>query len=207
MVSLIISWGMCLSRYFLTQLYAQYLFCVLIWMGSHFECIYFIQQISWWFYHISVKYNVIFPLLLFSRPVVSKSLWPHGLQHSRLLCPSPSPEVCPSSCILHWWCHPVIPSSDVLFSFCLHPFPASDTFPVSQLFSSDYQNTGVSASASVLQTSIQGWFPLRLTGLISLLSKSLLGVFSSTTVRRHQFLAVLSLQSSSHNHMWPLRRP
>ena len=177
-------------------------------MGSHFECIYFIQQISWWFYHISVKYNVIFPLLLlFSRPVVSKSLWPHGLKHSRLLCPSPSPEVCPNSCLLHWWCHPVIPSSDALFSFCPHPFPASDTFQVSQLFSSDYQNTGVSASASVLQTSIQGWFPLRLTGLISLLSKSLLGVFSSTTVRRHQFLAVLSLQSSSPNHIWPLGRP
>ena len=93
-------------------------------------------------------------------------------------CPSPSPRVCPSSCPLHWWCHPAITFSDTLFSFCLQPFPASGTFPASQLFASDDQNTGTSASASVLLTSIQGWFPLRSTGLISLLSKGLSGVFS-----------------------------
>ena len=127
---------------------------------------------------------------------------------TRPLCPSPPPEVCPSSCPLHWWCHPAISSSDALFSFFPQSFPASGTFPMSQLFASDDQNTGVSASASVLPVNTQGWFPLRMTGLISLLSKRLSGVFSSTTVRGCKFFsAPPSLQSSSHNHMWPLGRP
>ena len=94
----------------------------------------------------------------------------HGLQHARPPCPSPSSEVCPSSCPLHQWCHPAVSSSDVLFSFDPQSFPASGTFPVSWLFTSGDQNTGASASASVLPMSIQGLFPLRLTGLISLLS-------------------------------------
>ena len=106
--------------------------------------------------------------LLFSCTTVSDSLWPHGLQHTRPPRPSPSPEVYPSSCPLHWWCHPAISSSDALFSFCPQSFPASGTFPVSHLFISDNQNTGASASASILSMSTQGWFPLRLTGLISL---------------------------------------
>ena len=144
-------------------------------------------------------------LLLFSHPVLSDSLRPHGLQHVRPPCPSSSPDVYPGSCPLHHWCHPAISSSDTLFSFCPLSFPASGTFPMSQLFTSDDQNTG--ASALVLPTSIQGWFPLRMTGLI-LLSKGLSGVFSSTTVWRHQFFGVLpSLQSSSHNCIWPLRKP
>ena len=116
-------------------------------------------------------------LLLFSPPVVSDSLWPHRLQHIRLPCPSPSPRICPSSCSLHWWCHPAISSSDALFC-CLQSFPASGTFPVSHLFALDDQNTGASASASVLPVNIQGWSSLRLTCLIFLLSKRLLGVFS-----------------------------
>ena len=99
---------------------------------------------------------------------------------------SPSLRVFPSSC-LHWWCHPAISSSDALFSFCPWPFPASGTFPMSHLCTSDDQNTGVSASASVHPVNIQGWSPLRLTGLISLLSKGLSRVFSSITVQRHQF--------------------
>ena len=107
---------------------------------------------------------------------MSDSLWPQGLQPSRSPCPSPSPRVCPSSCPFHWWCHPAIASSDTLFYFCLQSFPASGTFPVSQLFTSDDQATG--ASPWVLPTKIQGWFPLRSTGLISLLSKGLSGVFS-----------------------------
>ena len=145
-------------------------------------------------------------LLLFSSPVMSNSLWPHGLQHTRPPCPSPSPEVCPSSCPLHWWCHPAISFSDALFSFCPQSFPASGSFPMSQLFALDDQNTG--ASVSVLPKSIQGWFPLRLTGLISLLSKGLSGVFSNTTVPRYQFFGVLhSLHSNSHNCIWPLGRP
>ena len=144
-------------------------------------------------------------MLLFSHPVLFNSLRPHGLQHVRPPCPSSSPDVCPSSCPLHQWCHPAISSSNTLFSFCPLSFPASGTFPISQLFTSDDQNTG--ASALVLPKSIQGWFPLRMTGLI-LLSKGLSGVFSSTTVWRHQFFGVLpSVQSSSHNCIWPLRKP
>ena len=130
---------------------------------------------------------------MFSCPVVSDSLWPHGLQHARPLSPSPSPEVCPSSCSVHWWYYPPISSSDVLFS--IKSFPALGTFPVSQLFTSDDENTGVSTSASVLPRSIQGWFSWRLTGLISFLSKGLSGVFSSTTVQRCQFFGALTIQT------------
>ena len=111
--------------------------------------------------------------MLFSCPIVSDSLQPHGLQHARPPCPSPSSGVCPSSCSLHQWCHPVISFSDALFSFCPRSFPASGTFPMRCLFTSDDQNTEASASASVLPVIIQGWSPLRLTGLISLLSKGL----------------------------------
>ena len=147
-------------------------------------------------------------LLLFSHPVVYNSLQPHGLQHARPPCPSPSSDVCPSSCPLHWWCQPAISSSDALFSFCSQSFPASVTFPTSRQFASDGQNTGASASASVLPTSIQGWFPLRLTGLISLLSKGPAGVFSSTTFQRPQFFGILPfLGFRSHNHTSPLGRP
>ena len=130
------------------------------------------------------------------------------MQHARSPCPSPSPEVCPSSCPLHRWCHTAISSSDALLTFCPQSFPASGTFPMSQLLASDDQNTGTSASASVLPTSIQGWYPLRLTGLISLQSRGLSRVFSRTTVRRHQFSgAPPSLWSNSNSHMWPLGRP
>ena len=128
------------------------------------------------------------------------SLWPHGLQHTRPRCASLSPEVNPSLCPSHRWCHPAISSSDALF-FCTQSFQTSETFPMRHLLASHDQNTEVSTSASVLPTSIQGWFPLRLTGLISLQSKGLSGVFSNTTVQRHQFFSTLPfLQSSSHNH-------
>ena len=100
------------------------------------------------------------------------------------------------------------PSPDVLFSFCLQSFPASETFLMSQLFASDDQNTGASASATVLSMIIQGWFPLGLTGLTSSLSKGLSGVFSTTKIQRHQFFGALPfLKSSSHNHTWPLEIP
>ena len=147
-------------------------------------------------------------LLLFNRLVVSDSLWPHRLHHRLRPCPLPSPEICPSSCPLHQWCHPAISSSNALFSFCPQSFPASGNFPMSQPFASDDQNTGVSASASVLPMSIQGWCPIKLTGLISLLSKGLSEVFSSTIVWRHQFFSTPpSLWSSSHNCTWLLGRP
>ena len=128
-----------------------------------------------------------FLLLLFSRSVKSKSLWPHGLQHTRLPCPSLSPRICPDSCPLSQWCHPTISSSVIPFSFCLQPFTASGFCLMSQLFTSGGQSTGASASASVLPMNIQGWLPLGLTDLMSLLSKGLSRVFSSTTVQKHQF--------------------
>ena len=142
----------------------------------------------------------------FSRPVVSDSLWPHELQHTRLPCPSPTPGAysCPSS---QWW-HPTISSSVIPFSSCLQSFPASRSFPVSQLFTSGDQSIGVSASTWVLPMHIQNWFPLGLTGWISLLSKGLSRVFSNTTVQKHQFFGTqLSLWSNSHIHTWPLEKP
>ena len=142
-------------------------------------------------------------MLLFSCQVVSDSSWPHGLQHARLPCPSPSSGVCPSSCPLNRWCHPTI-SSSVTLSFCLQSFPASGSFSMSQLFTSGGQNIGASALASVLPKRIQGWFPLGFTGLISLPSKGPSGVFSSNTVQKQQFFSPLpSLLSNSHTHTWP----
>ena len=127
--------------------------------------------------------------LLFSCPVVSDSLQPHGLQHTRPPCPSPTPRVYSNSCPLSRWCHPTISSSVVPFSSCLQSFPASGSFPVSQFFTSSGQRTGVSASASVLPVNIHDWFPLRWTGWISLQSKGLSRVFSKTTVQKHQFFS------------------
>ena len=124
------------------------------------------------------------------------TLQPHRLQHATLSCPSLSPRVCSNSCPLSWWCHPTIPSSVVPFSSHLQSFPASGSFQMSQFFTSGGQSTGVSASASVLPMNIQDWFPLGLTGLISLLSKGVSRVFSSTTIQKHQFFSTHpSLQS------------
>ena len=138
---------------------------------------------------------------------MSDSLWPHGLQHNRFPCPLPSPRVCSNSCPLNQWYHPIMLSSVVPFS-CLQSFPASGSFPMSQLFVSGVQSIGDSASALVLLMSIQGWFPLGLTGLISLQSKGPLRVFSNTTVQKHQFFGTQpSLWSNSHIHMWLLEKP
>ena len=133
---------------------------------------------------------------------------PMNCSTSRPLCPSPSPEVCPSSC-LHRWCHPAISSSDALFSFCPQ---AERIFPSIRGFSNElalhirwpkYWNCSISPSMS-----IQGWFPLRLTSLISFVSRGLSGIFYNTTVRRHQFFNTPPfLWSSSHNHKWPLGKP
>ena len=118
----------------------------------------------------------------FSHSIISDSLQPHGLQHARLLCPSPTPRVYSSSCPLSRWCHPTILSSVIPFSFCLQSFPVSGSFQMSQFFASDGQSIEVSVSESVLPMNIQDWFPLGLTGLISLQSKGLSRVFSSITV-------------------------
>ena len=122
-------------------------------------------------------------MLLFSRSVVSNSLQPHGLQHARLSCPSPSPRVCSNSCPLSQWCHPTISTSVIPFSSCPQSFPASGPFLMSQLLGSGGQSIGASASASVLPMNIQDWFPLGWTGLI-LQSKGLSRVFSNP-VQKH----------------------
>ena len=129
---------------------------------------------------------------------MSDSLWPHGLQHARLPCPSLSPEVCLNSCPWSWWCHPTISSSVTLFSSCSQSFPASGSFPVSWIFASGAQSTGASASVSVLPMNIQGWFPWGWTGWISLLSKGLSRVLSNTPVQKQQFfgLAIFMIQLS-----------
>ena len=121
------------------------------------------------------------------------------IQHARLLCPPLSSRVCSNSCPLSLWCHPIISSSATLFSSCPQSFPVSGSFPMSQFFTSGGQSIGVSALASVLPMNIQDWFPLGLTGLISLLSKGLSRSFSSTTVQKHQFFSSQpSLWSNSH---------
>ena len=131
----------------------------------------------------------MFSSVQFSHSVVSYSLWPHGLQHIRLPCPSPTPESCSNSCLSSQWCHPPISFSDIPFSSCLQSFPASGSFPMSQHFTSGSQGIGASASgsASVLPMNMQGWFPLGLTSLISLQFKGLSRVFFSTTVQKNQF--------------------
>ena len=103
----------------------------------------------------------------FSCSVISDSLTPHGLQHARLPCPSPTPGACSNSCPLRWWCHPTISSSVVPFSSCLQSFPASGSFQMSQFFTSGGQSIGASASTSVLPVNIQDWSPLGWTGWIS----------------------------------------
>jgi len=132
---------------------------------------------------------------------MSDSLWPQGLQYSRLACPSWTPGAYSNSCPLSQWCHPT--TSVVRLSSCLQYFPASGSFLMSWLFVSGGQNIGVSALASVIPVNIQDWFPLGWTGWISLQSKGLSRVFSNSTVQKHQFHgAQLALQSNYHIHTW-----
>ena len=163
--------------------------------------------------HISLTYSVSLQLFLsltvwylvsslqFSHSVVSDSLWPHGLQHTRLPCPWPTPGVYSNSCLSSGWHHPTISSSVIPFSSFLESFPASVSFPMTQFFPSGGQSIGVSASASVLPMNIQDWSPLGWTGWISLQSKGLSRVFSNTTVQKHQFFGTqLSLYSLTSIH-------
>ena len=144
----------------------------------------------------------------FSCSVMSDSLRPHGLQHTRLPCPSLSPWVCSNACPLSQWCHPTISSSVPSFFFCLQLFPESGSFPTSQLFTSGGQSTGASASASLLPMNSQDLFPLGLTVLIFLQYKGLSRVFSSTRIKKHQFFSTQpSLCSNSHVHRWLLEKP
>ena len=144
----------------------------------------------------------------FSHSVVSDSLQPHESQHTRTPCPSPTPGVHSYSRPSSQWCHPAISSSVVPFSSCPQSLPASESFPMSQLFAWGGQSTEVSALALFLPKNTQDWSPLEWTGWISLQSKGLSRVFSSTTVQKHQFFGTqLSSQSNSHIHTWPLEKP
>ena len=144
-------------------------------------------------FHLSVQ---------FSCSVVSDSFRPHESQHARPPCPLPTPGVHSDSRPSSQWCHPAISSTVVLFSSCPQSFPASESFPMSQLFAWGGQSIGISASASVLPMNTQDWSPLGWTGWISLQSKGLSRVFSNTTVQKHQFFsAQLSSQFNPHPYM------
>ena len=149
------------------------------------------------------KCSSIFNIIVFVKSLSHVQLFTTSLTvDARLLCPPLSPRVCSDSCPLSQWCYLTISASATYFSFCLQSFPASGSFPTSQLFASDGQSIGASASKSVLPMNIQGWCPLWLTGLISLLSKGLSRVLS-ITIWKHQFLSIQpSLWSNSHIHIY-----
>ena len=171
-------------------------------------CILTIIVITWIYTQDKITYNYThIHTSVFQGSVVSDSLWSHELQHARFSCLSPSPRVCRVH--VHWISeaiHPSISSSAALFSF-FQSFSASGSFPMSRLFLSGGQSTGASTSASVLPMSIQGWFPLILTGLISLQSKELSRTLFSTTVWKHQFFRTEpSLWSNFHICTWLLEK-
>ena len=144
----------------------------------------------------------------FNCSVVSDSLRPHESQHARPPCPSPSPRVHSNSRPSSPWCHPAISSWVVPFSFCPQSLPASESFPISQLFAWGGQSTGVSTLASFLPKKSQGWSPLEWTCWISLQSKGVSRAFSNTTIQKHQFFgAQPSSQSNSHIHTWTQEKP
>ena len=151
----------------------------------------------------------VFPLqtVHFSCSVMSNSLWPRGLQHTRFPCPSPTPGACSNSCPLSRWCRPTISSSVVPCSSHLQSFPASGSLPMNPFFTLGGQSIEASALASVLPMNIQNWFLLGLIGSFSLKSKGLSRVFSNTTVQKHQFFdAQHSLWSHSHICIWLLKK-
>ena len=152
--------------------------------------------------------SLIISSIQISRSFVSDSLWPHELQHTRPPCPSPTPRVHSNACPSSQWCHPVISSSVVPFSSYPQSLPASESFPMSQLFAWGGQSTGVSALASFHKKNTQDQSPLEWTAWISLQSKGLSRVFFKTTVQKHQFFgAQLSSQSNFHISTWLLEKP
>ena len=162
------------------------------------------MQIKMTYHYTSVQFSSV----QFSHSVVSYSLRPHESQHARPPCPSPTPGVHSGSHPSSPWCHPAISSSVVPFSSCPQSLPASESFPMSQVFIWGGQSTEVSALASFLPKKSQGWSPSEGTGWISLQSKGLSRVFSNTTVQKHQFFGTqLSSQFNSHIHTWPLEKP
>ena len=146
-------------------------------------------------------------MVQFSRLVISDFLQPHEPQHTRPPCPSPTPRVYSNLCPSRQWCYQTTSSSVIPISSHLQSCPASGSSLTSCLFVSCGQNTRASASASVLPTNIQGWFPLGFVGLIFLLSKQLSIIFSSTTIQKHQFFSTQpSLWSNSHICTWQLEK-
>ena len=159
-------------------------------------------------YRTNLIYSVCWSECSFHFSSVSSSLRPHESQHARPPCPSPPPGVHSDSCASSQWCHPAISSSAVPFSSCPQSLPASESFPMSQLFTWGGQSTGASALASFLPKKSQGCSPSEWTGWISLQSKGLSRVFSNITVQTHQFFSALpSSQSNSHIHTWPQEKP
>ena len=153
--------------------------------------------------HMSESHSV-----QFSHSVISNSLRPHESQHARPPSPSPTPRAQPDSHPSSQWCHSAISSSVIPFSSCPQSLPASESFPMSQLFAWSGQTTGVSALASFLPKKSQGWSPSEWTGWISLQSKGLSRVFSNTTAQKHQFFNIQpSSQSNTHIHTGPLEKP
>ena len=165
------------------------------------------SQLCCYYQNMLIFLNALLIGLFFSHSVVSDSLWPHGLQHARLPCPSLSPRAYSNPRPLSQWCHPTVSSSVIPFSSCPQSFPSSGSFPVSWLFTSGGQSIGASASSSVLPMNIQGWFPLGLTSW-SPHSPRDSQVFSSTMIRKHQFFGTQpALWSNSHIHIWLLEKP
>ena len=195
----LVSIGLCLCFYFACK------FTYTIFLASTYMRFYIYLFFSLWLISLSVTVSrsthiaengtISFLLWLSNSPLyiyccsITKlclTLQSNGLQHARLPCPSPSPEICLSSCPLNQWCHSTISSPVILFS-CFQSFPESGSFPMRQLTASGGQSIGISALASVLPKSIQGWFPLRLTSLISLLSKGLSSDFFKIQLKKSIF--------------------
>ena len=151
---------------------------------------------------------ILFSSVQFSCSIGSDSLQPHELRHSRPPCPLPTPGDNSNSCPSRLWCHPAISSSVIPFPSWPQSLPASQSFPMSQLFTRGSQSTGVSALESFLPKNTQDWSPLEWTGWMSLQSKGLSRVFSNTTVQKHQFFGVqLSSHSNFHIHTWRWEKP
>ena len=182
----------------------MYLFLIVL--GLHY-CAWAFSSLGEWGGYSSLwcaGFPLWFSSVQFSLSVVSDSLWPHGLQCARPLCPSPTPGVYPHSCPLSRWRHPTISSSVIPFSY-LQSFPASRSFQMSQLFASGGQSIGL--STSVLPMNTRDW-SFSIDWLDLLASKEISRVFSNITVQKHQFFgAQLFSQSNSHIHAWLLEKP
>ena len=190
-LSLVLGWT--LPPYQFSQ--SEFPWSQLWWQNNRITCT--CSNIIWCIFHTLLWHSHAGELCMvtsstsvqFSCSVMSDYLRPHELLQARLPCPSPTFEPCSDSCLSSWWCHPINSSSVIPFSSCPQSFPASGSFPMSQFFTSGGQSIRVSALASIVPMNIQDWFPLGWNGWISLQSKGLSRVFSSTTIQKHQFFS------------------